>query len=169
MNALFYSILHSEENRKTKYEIFFTEQQHHRHLSCLCLDTQPQCELEYSHPQSIPDPPSLLVGGAKKKRVEQTRCVAKTHTNKRKKHPINDRLLKTGGGGGMSFRNFSFLSGIFAPWIGDMAQVQVFAAGVRPEVPGDHVASAGGVGALRAAVGLLARVRPLVGAEVIGA
>ncbi len=69
----------------------------------------------------------------------------------------------------MSFRNFSFLSGIFAPWIGDMAQVQVFAAGVRPEVPGDHVASAGGVGALRAAVGLLARVRPLVGAEVIGA
>jgi len=40
---------------------------------------------------------------------------------------------------------------------------------VSAQMSGDHVAPAGGVGALRAAVGLLAGVRPLVRAQVVRA
>lgn len=44
---------------------------------------------------------------------------------------------------------------------------EIFGTGVSAQVARDHVAAAGGVGALRAAVGLLARVRPLVGAQMV--
>lgn len=61
------------------------------------------------------------------------------------------------------------LTGIFASRIRNVAQVQVFAARMCSQMPGDHIPSACGVRALRTAIGLLPRVRPLVGAEVVGA
>jgi hypothetical protein len=61
------------------------------------------------------------------------------------------------------------LAGIFASWIGDMAHVQIFTSCVRPQMSGDHITSTGGVRTLWATVGFFARVRPLMGAEMVGA
>ena len=67
------------------------------------------------------------------------------------------------------FAEWELLAGIFAPWIGDMAHVQIFTSCVRPQMSSDHITSTGGVRTLWATVGFFARVRPLVGAEMVGA
>jgi len=83
-------------------------------------------------------------------------CVENTHKKKKKKSKKKIQLELAG-----KTQKKAALDGA-----GDFV-AEIFGTGVSAQVARDHVAAAGGVGALRAAVGLLARVRPLVGAQMV--
>ena len=68
--------------------------------------------------------------------------------------------------GNLSIRRRRLLARVFARI---RESVQIFAAGMRPEMSRDHIPPTCGVGALRAAIRFLSSVRPLVSAEMIRA